>query len=63
MVETTTDRELLDLVDAWVKAQAPRSRAEAVRQRSSLSVVELAARDRLPRLPEVCSGGGRGCLA
>jgi hypothetical protein len=46
MVETTTDRELLDLVDAWVKAQAPRSRAEAVRQRSSLSIVELAARDR-----------------
>jgi hypothetical protein len=46
MVESTTDRELYDLVDAWVQAQAPRTRAEAMRQRSSLSVVELAARDR-----------------
>ena len=44
MAEPRTERELFDLVDAWVRAQTPRTRAEALRQRSALTLAELVAR-------------------
>lgn len=54
MVEPTTDRELFDLVDAWAQAQAPRNRAEAMRQCSVPSLSELIAARRV-RLEQAVS--------
>jgi FixJ family two-component response regulator len=45
-MEPRTDHELFDLVDAWVEAQAPRSRAEAIRQCSHLTLTQLVERER-----------------
>jgi hypothetical protein len=45
-MEPRSDRDLFDLVDAWVEAQAPRSRAEAIQQCSHLTLTQLVARQK-----------------